>query len=176
MKYWSGVLRFALYLVVLSSILVPLSHSSWTQFAGNFLIRLAFVVPFAAITFRILRSETVEPYRITKIPAEAIDDPEGSREKLPAAPAMTQLQVSPKKSRSFLIVLVLILTIFWLTQTSWWSHQAWIDKMLETAIRWAICLFCWGFIVLLWLPKPDAGQPERYLIVPPDSSLRSPVA
>lgn len=166
MKYWASVLRYALYLLVLSSIFVRFSHTSWAQFGSDFLIRMAIVVPFAAITLRILRSETVEPYRVTEITAERRDETEARQVESPDGPAILQPQAICKGSRSFLIFAALVLAIFCLSQTSWWNHQAWIDKTLEIAIRWAICFACWGTIALLWMPKPDANQPETYHIVP----------
>lgn len=169
MKYWSGVLRFALYLVILSSVLVPLSHESFAHFVKEFLIRLAFVVPFAATTFRMLRSETAEFYRLTEVSLEPICT-ESSPAELSGRPA-PQPRLENQGSGSFPIFLVLIVAIFCLTQTSWWSHQAWIDKTLETATRWAVGFFCWGFIVLLWLPKPSTNQPECHHVVPSDGGL-----
>ncbi|MGA8088551.1 MAG: hypothetical protein WCA10_14680 [Terracidiphilus sp.] len=57
-----------------------------------------------------------------------------------------------------------------MTQTSWWGHQAWVSRLTDTLIRWAILLVFWGFIVLLWLPKPDANQPEQLHVVPSRNS------
>src|SRR5579859_3810347 len=112
MKYWAGVLRYSLYLAILSSILVPFSHTSWTQFGREFLIRLAIVVPFVAITFRILRSDTVEPYRITGVTS----DPLGEEGALPAestdVSAIHHPEITHKSPGSFLLFVAMILGVF----------------------------------------------------------------
>ncbi|MGA8088550.1 MAG: hypothetical protein WCA10_14675 [Terracidiphilus sp.] len=50
MKRWFGVLMIAIYLLILSSLFVPISHTSLFQFAKEFLVRLAIVATFAAAT------------------------------------------------------------------------------------------------------------------------------
>jgi len=170
MKRWERVLKYALYLLILSAIFVPFSHFSLAQFAKEFLIRLIFVVTFAATTFGVLQSGAVEPYRITETSPEALADeivlPFESQE----ASELPQPKIPPKRRRSFLVFWVVVFAIYYLTQTSWWGHLPWVTRLMETAIRWTISLSFWGFLLLLWLPKPDANQPETYHIVPRDDA------
>jgi hypothetical protein len=167
MKRRVRILLYALYLLVLSSLFVPLSHASWTQFARELLIRLLIVVAFAAVTLRVINIGTVEAYRITEPLPQALAREEVSPVELQGTPVVVKPQ-PPKRRRSFLVFWIVVLTIYCLTQTSWWGHQAWVGRLMEVAVRWAILLACWGFLVLLWLPKPDANQPEPLHVVPPD--------
>lgn len=174
MKRWVGVLLYALYLVILSSLFVPLSHASWAQFAKEFLIRLAIVVAFTVATSRVLNVGTVEPYRITETPPQTIAQEEVSPIELQNTAVVHQSESPPKRRRALVVFWIVVLAIYCVTQSSWWSHQAWVGTLMDTILRWAILLVCWGFLVLLWLPKPDANQPEQLHVVPSRSSKTGP--
>jgi hypothetical protein len=169
-KRWVGVLLYALYLLILSSLFVPLSHTSLVQFLKEFLIRLAIVTVFAAVTFRVINIGAVEPYRITETPSQAVTEDDFAPIELQDNSAMPQSQFPLKRRRSPLIFWIMVLSIYCVTQTSWWNHQAWVGRLMETVIRWAILLSCWGCLVLFFLPKPDASQPELLRVVPSESA------
>ncbi|HKF48902.1 MAG TPA: hypothetical protein VKB38_16200 [Terracidiphilus sp.] len=165
-----AVLFYALYLLILSALFVPFSHGSSAQFAKECFIRLGIVSVFAAVTLRVINIGSVEPYRITEAPPRAI----ASEDVLPAneqdTPAMLQSQLPPKRRRSVLVFWVVVFALYCVTQTAWWSRQAWASRFTDTAIRWGISLFCWSCLALLWIPKPDANQPEELHVVPSNSS------
>lgn len=166
MKRWVGVLRYALYLLVLSSLFIPFSHASLAEFAKEFLIRIVIVTAFAAVTLRVIDSGAVEPYRITETPPQVAQKDDIAPVELQDTPAMPDSPTPLKRLRSFLLFWILVSSIYWVTQSSWWLHQAWVGRLVETVIRWGILLVCWGFFLLLWMPKPDANQPETYHVVP----------
>jgi len=159
MKRWGRVLSYALYLLILSALFVPFSHTSLSQFAKEFLIRLVTMVTFAGATLRVFQNGAAEPYRITETSPETLAD-EG------VMPIELQPELPPKPRRSLLVFWIVVFGIYYLTQTSWWGHLPWVSRLMELAIRWTICLSCWGFLLLLWLPKPGANQPETYHVVP----------
>ena len=170
MKRWTRVLLYALYLLILSSLFIPLSHASWAEFAKELLIRLAIVVAFAAATLRFLNAGAVVPYRITGTPPQTAASEDVSPIELQNPVTTPQSQVSRGRRGALIVFWVVVLAIYCVTQTSWWSHQAWVGRFMVTSIRWAILLICWGFLLLLWMPKPDANQPEALHAVPPDSA------
>ena len=166
MKRWHRVLLYASYLLILSSLFVPLSHASFVHFAKDLFIRLAVVVAFSAATFRVTGVAAVEPYRITPGPSQTI-----TKENVPPveprdAHEIPGPQSRPKRRRSWLVFWILVLAVYWVTQTSWWAHQLWVSGLMDWVIRWTILLSCWGFLAILWLPKPSANQPETFHIVP----------
>ncbi len=169
MKRWTHVLLYALYLLILSSLFIPLSHASWAEFARELLIRLAIVVAFAAATLRFLNAGAVVPYRITEIPPQTAESEDVSPIALQDPLTTPQSQVPRGRRGALFVFWVVVLAVYCVTQTSLWSHQAWVSRFMETAIRWAILLICWGLLLLLWMPKPGADQPEALHVVPPDS-------
>jgi hypothetical protein len=169
MKVRVAIPVIALHLLILSSLFVPLSHASWSQFAKEFLIRLAITAAFATVASLFLDAGAAEPYRITDAPQPS---PIGDipAVELQDSSASLQTQISPKPRRRFLAFWVVILALFCVTQTSWWEHQLWLGSLFDTAFRWTVSLFCWGCLVLLWMPKPDANQPEKLHVVPTGNS------
>jgi hypothetical protein len=170
MKRWERLLLYAIYLLILSALFVPFSHDTLAQFAKEFLIRLAIVVTFAAATFRVLQSGAVESYRITETSPEMLADEVVLPIELQEASEMPQPKLPPKRRRSFLVFWIVVFAIYCLTQTSWWGHLPWVGRLMELAVRWTILFSCWGFLLLLWMPKPDANQPESYHVTPRDNA------
>lgn len=170
MKQSERVLLYALYLLILSALFVPFSHASLAQFAKELLIRLAVVVAFAAATLRVIKMGAVEPYRITETPPQTLANEGVLRVESQEASEVSQPQLPPKRRRPLLVFWILVLAIYFVTSTSWWGRQPWTNRLMDTAIQWAICLLCWGFLLLLWMPKPDADQPEAYHVVPSDNA------
>ena len=165
-----GILTISLYLLILSSIFVPISHASWTQFALECLTRLFIVAVFATVTSIFLDTAAPEPYRVT----DALR-PAAMKEDVPPVelqPTCTTIQPhSPGRRRNHLLIFwIVVLAIYCVTQTSWWGRQEWVSRVLETAVQWAISLLCCGCLVFLWLPKPDANQPEPLHVVPSRNS------
>jgi hypothetical protein len=166
MKRRRGALVIALYLLILSLLFAPLSNVSLSQFAKGLLIRSAIVLAFALVTSSFLDFGTVEPYRLTEVTTIVV--PKGEDSPLDAKGTVGfQRSHSPRKQgRSHVAFRIVIAAIYYVTQTSWWAHQVWVGKTMETLFRWTILFACWGFLVLLWLPKPDANQPEQLHVVP----------
>jgi len=93
MKRLFGVLVIAVYSLILSSLFVPISHTSLFQFAKEFFIRLAIVAVFAAGTSIFLNLGIAEPYRITETP-QTISKDEVSPIELQDEPLVNQFQSS----------------------------------------------------------------------------------
>jgi hypothetical protein len=163
MKQWKVVLVSALLLFILSAHLVPFSHTSFPNFLKELLIRLVIVVIFTAATLRVLQNGTVEPYRITETSPETLADED-------VMPIELQSDLPPKQSRWHLVFWVVVFAIYAPTQTSWWAHLPWVSDLMESAVQWTTFLLLGGFFLLLWLPKPDANQPETYHVVPRGSA------
>ncbi len=170
MRRWERVLLYALFLLILSALFVPVSHTSLAQFAKEFLIRRAFTVAFAAATFRVLQSGAVESYRITETSPELPADEDALPIDLQEAAEMPQPKLPSKRRRSFLVFWIVVFAIYCLTRTQWWGHLPWVSRFMELAIRWTILLACWGFLLLLWMPKPGADRPEPYHVTPRDDA------
>lgn len=166
MKRWERVPLYALYLLILSALFVPFSHASLAQFAKELLIRLAVVVAFAAATLRVIKMGAVEPYRITETSPEMLEDEVVVPIELQQASELPQPKLPLKRRRWILVFWIVVFAIYCLTQTSWWGHLPWVSRLMELVIRWTILLSCWGFLLLLWMPKPDANQPESYHVIP----------
>lgn len=168
MKRWPGVLLYALYLVCLSSVFVPLSHASWSQFAKGCCIRLAIALIFAVASFRLLNLESVNAYRITPGPSQPATENDFAQaaSENPIEAQYMQPRLIANRRSLILAFWIAIVAICCIIQTPWWHHQAWIGRLIDMAMQSIMAVLCFGCLLLFWLPKPDASQPEVLHIVP----------
>lgn len=135
------------------------------------------IVPFLIHPPLVLRRSTTYLTTLDLTHAPKIDSQSNSQAtskedvspvELQDIPTLPQSQSPPKQGRWSLVFWIAV--FYCITQTSWWGHQAWVGTLIDSLIRWATVLLAGGFLVLLWLPKPDANQPELLHVVPSDSS------
>lgn len=166
MKRLKAFLLIPAYLLILSSVFVPMSHDSWAGFAKDLVVRFAIVLAFSVATTIFLNFGSAEPYRITHTTVEDASEDGIEPTELTDEILVNHPQNRQKRSRWPLAIWIAVAALCWLTETTWWSYQPWAGRLVDKIVGWAALLVCCGFFVVLWLPKPDANQPELLHIAP----------